>query len=75
MENTAKEPGVWPWPDSLDAVVAAPGSHRVVLENELTRVLEVTIAPASESQSTPTAGQASWWSTGRRGSATTPAIP
>jgi hypothetical protein len=45
MEDTAKEPGVWPWPDSLDAVVAAPGSHRVVLENELTRVLEVTIAP------------------------------
>ena len=28
-----------------DAVVAAPNSHRVVLENELTRVLEVTIAP------------------------------
>ena len=45
MEDRAKEPGVWPWPDSLDAVVAAPGSHRVVLENELTRVLEVTIAP------------------------------
>src|SRR5215213_2464887 len=44
MEDTAKEPGVWPWPDSLDAVVAAPGSHRVVLENELTRVLEVMIA-------------------------------
>lgn len=60
MEDTAKEPGVWPWPDSLDAVVAAPGSHRVVLENELTRVLEVTIAPASESQSTSTAGRASW---------------
>src|SRR6266545_1567188 len=45
MVGTAKEPGVWPWPDSLDAVVAAPGSHRVVLENETTRVLEVTIAP------------------------------
>src|SRR5215218_2562947 len=45
MEDLAKEPGVWPWPDSLDGVVAAPGSHRVVLENELTRVLEVTIAP------------------------------
>jgi predicted metal-dependent enzyme (double-stranded beta helix superfamily) len=45
METTAKEPGVWPWPDSLDAVVAAPGSHRVVLENQTTRVLEVTIAP------------------------------
>jgi len=45
MEITAKEPGVWPWADSLDAVVAAPGSHRVVLENQTTRVLEVTIAP------------------------------
>ena len=37
MEDTAKEPGVWPWPDSLDAVVAAPNSHRVALENESTR--------------------------------------
>ena len=37
----------WPWPDSLDAVFAAPASHRVVFENEHTRVLEVTIA-ASE---------------------------
>ena len=45
MGDTAKESGVWPWPDSLDGVVAASGSHRVVLENELTRVLEVTIAP------------------------------
>jgi hypothetical protein len=45
MGDTAKEPGFWPWPDSLDAVVAAFGSHRVVLENELTRVLEVIIAP------------------------------
>jgi len=45
MGDTAKEPGFWPWPDALDAVVAASGSHRVVLENELTRVLEVNIAP------------------------------
>jgi hypothetical protein len=75
MGDTAKEPGVWPWPDSLDAVVAASGSHRVVLKNKLTRVLEVIIAPASENQSIPTAGPASWWFTGRRGSATTPAIP
>ena len=45
MGDTAKESGVWPWPDSLDGVVAASGSHRVVLENELTRVLEVTIGP------------------------------
>jgi len=54
MEGTAKEPCAWLWPDSLDAVVAAPGSHRVVLENETTRVLEVTIAPGERSRSTPT---------------------
>jgi hypothetical protein len=45
VQHTAKEPDVWPWPDSLDAVVAAPGSHRVVFESHVTRVLEVTIAP------------------------------
>jgi hypothetical protein len=45
MQGAANQPSRWPWPDSLDAVVAAPGSHRVVLENQTTRVLEVTIAP------------------------------
>jgi hypothetical protein len=34
-----------PWPESLDAVTAAPGNHRVVLENEHVRVLDVTVAP------------------------------
>ncbi|HEU4909888.1 MAG TPA: hypothetical protein VFT17_13585 [Propionibacteriaceae bacterium] len=43
MESITSEPGTWTWPDSLDAVVAAPGSHRVLFENERTRVLEVTI--------------------------------
>ncbi len=33
----------WDWPPSMDAVVAAPESHRVLLENEDVRVLEVTI--------------------------------
>jgi hypothetical protein len=33
------------WPNSLDAVVAAAGSHRVIFENRVTRVLEVTITP------------------------------
>ena len=33
------------WPDSLDAVVAAPQNHKVVLENERVRVLEVTVRP------------------------------
>jgi mannose-6-phosphate isomerase-like protein (cupin superfamily) len=33
------------WPDSLDAVVAAPQNHKIVLENERVRVLEVTVRP------------------------------
>ena len=43
MDSVTSEPNGWPWPDTLDAVVAAPGSHRVVFENERTRVLEVMI--------------------------------
>ena len=34
----------WTRPPSMDAVVAAPGSHRVLFENDDVRVLEVTIA-------------------------------
>jgi len=34
-----------PWPASLDAVAAAPRNHRVLLENEHVRVLDVTVAP------------------------------
>lgn len=37
--------GDWPWPASLDAVAAAPDSHRVLLENDTVRVVEVTVAP------------------------------
>jgi hypothetical protein len=33
-----------PQPD-LDAVVAAPGNHRVLLDNEQVRVLQVEVAP------------------------------
>ena len=33
------------WPNELDAVVAAPQNHRVLLENEKVRVLDVTVAP------------------------------
>ncbi len=36
---------VWPWPDSADAVAAAPDSHIVLLENDRVRVLRVVIAP------------------------------
>jgi predicted metal-dependent enzyme (double-stranded beta helix superfamily) len=35
----------WPWPDSMDAVGATPTSHRILLENDRVRVLEVTIEP------------------------------
>ena len=34
------------FPDGYNAVQAAPGSHRVIFENEFVRVLEVTVPPA-----------------------------
>jgi hypothetical protein len=41
----AKQPA-WPWPDSLDALIAAPNFHTLLLENERVRVLDVRIGPA-----------------------------
>ena len=35
----------WPWPDSLDALAAAPQYHELVIENTRVRVLIVRIAP------------------------------
>ncbi|HXX19539.1 MAG TPA: hypothetical protein VEJ46_09060 [Candidatus Acidoferrum sp.] len=35
----------WPWPDSLDAVIAAPRHHKLMFENERVRILEVRIPP------------------------------
>jgi hypothetical protein len=35
----------WPWPESLDALAAAPAFHRKLLENERVRVLH-TLIPA-----------------------------
>jgi hypothetical protein len=37
----------WPWPDSLDALVAAPEHHALLLEDERVRVLHTTI-PAGD---------------------------
>jgi len=34
----------WKWPDELDALIAAPEQHLLVLENERVRVLETVIA-------------------------------
>ena len=33
------------WPKEQDAVVAAPQNHKILLENDKVRVLEVTLAP------------------------------
>ena len=33
------------WPEALDALVAAPAQHRLVLENDRVRVLDTLIAP------------------------------
>lgn len=35
----------WTYPDQLDAIVAAPNSHKILFEDDRVRVLEVTIAP------------------------------
>jgi quercetin dioxygenase-like cupin family protein len=44
--NRSKE--TCPWPESLDAVKAAPENHKAIFENEHVRVLDVTIAPHSK---------------------------
>jgi len=33
------------WPEALEATVAAPDNHKILLENDEVRVLEVTLAP------------------------------
>ena len=40
---TTEQP--WAWPETMDALLAAPASHRVLLENDRVRVLEVVIEP------------------------------
>lgn len=35
----------WPWSDTLDAVIAAPDSHHIKLENDRVRIVEVSIPP------------------------------
>jgi hypothetical protein len=35
----------WDWPDELDALVAAPAHHSLLVENERVRVLETLIPP------------------------------
>jgi hypothetical protein len=37
----------WPWPDSLDALIAASEHHKLVFENERLRILDTRI-PAGD---------------------------
>src|SRR6478672_181754 len=41
-------PSEWRWPESLDALVAAPAHHRLLFENEHVRVLDTRIAPGEQ---------------------------
>ena len=33
------------WQANLDAVIAAPNNHKILMENDIVRVMEVTVAP------------------------------
>ena len=44
-DSTTTAAASCPWADSLDAVAAAPGNHKVLVENARVRVLDVTVAP------------------------------
>lgn len=44
-EMSAAGKAGWAWPDSLDALVAAPENHIVLFENERVRVVQTRILP------------------------------
>jgi hypothetical protein len=39
----AENASSWDWPDELDALVAAPENHQVMLENDQVRVIETQV--------------------------------
>jgi hypothetical protein len=41
--GTGKQP--WRWPDSLDALIAAPDNHKLLLETDHVRVVSARILP------------------------------
>jgi hypothetical protein len=43
--SPAPEKTGWNWPDSLDAVRAAPHNHKILFENDKIRILEVILEP------------------------------
>jgi hypothetical protein len=40
----------WQWPGELDALIAAPKHHNVLLENEFVRVLDTCIGPGEKTE-------------------------
>jgi quercetin dioxygenase-like cupin family protein len=47
MPPPSNPPPVWPWPQELDAVRAAPENHQLLLENDQVRVLDTRISPGA----------------------------
>lgn len=43
--ETSTSPDIWPWPESLDALQAAPANHELLLENDRVRVVHTRIRP------------------------------
>ncbi len=41
----ASSKSTWSWPDSLDALIAAPDNHKLVYEDSALRILSVTVIP------------------------------
>jgi len=37
-----KSPSCWPWPDSMEATIAAPRDHKILYQDPNIRFLEVT---------------------------------
>jgi hypothetical protein len=48
VPRTARVSDECKWPAELDAVIAAPKNHKVLLENRLMRVLDVNIPPGEQ---------------------------
>ena len=47
----AQKASSWPWPDSMDALTAAPGNHQKLYEDENIRILSVTVRPGETEKS------------------------
>lgn len=44
MQNPSEQ-NAWSWPADLDAIIAAPNHHKLLLENEQVRILDTCIMP------------------------------